>query len=336
MSAARPLAPSRFVRGTPSAAGGGRDREWLVEKSREAIAEGSASFTTASRLFDRTTREQVWMLYAWCRRCDDLADNQDMGGDLGEQKDIEDRVQAIRVLTRRALEHQPTADFAFDALGQVASETGVTRDMADDVIGGFAMDANGFDPAGEKDMLRYCYHVAGAVGVMMARVMRAPDDSFVYDRACDLGIAFQLANIARDIVQDGVAGRVYLPAEWLADAGLTRESYLEPANRFALAAVATRLVALMETYEASARLGAARLRFRQRWAVLAAARIYGAIGRKVRDRGQLAWDSRTRIGPLGKLGHLLGAFGEALVNRPHPPRSWPEYTREDLRPLKGW
>ncbi|MCP9221334.1 phytoene/squalene synthase family protein [Erythrobacter sp. LQ02-29] len=336
MNQPRPLAPSRFVRGTPAAAGGGRDRDRLVEKSRAAIAEGSASFTTASRLFDRTTREQVWMLYAWCRRCDDLADNQDMGGDLGEQKDIEDRVQAIRVLTRRALERQPTADFAFDALGQVASETGITKDMADDVIGGFAMDAGGFDAKGERDMLRYCYHVAGAVGVMMARVMRAPDDSFVYDRACDLGIAFQLANIARDIAQDGAAGRNYLPEQWLEDAGLTPDNYLEPENRFALAAVSARLVDLMETYEASARLGAARLRFRQRWAVLAAARIYGAIGRKVRDRGQLAWDSRTRIGKPGKLRHLLAAFGEALVNRPRPPHTWPEYTRGELRPIKGW
>ena len=55
---------------------------------------------------------------------------------------------------------------------------------------------------------RYCYHVAGAVGVMMAVVMGvARDDGETLDRACDLGIAFQLANIARDIGEDDAAER---------------------------------------------------------------------------------------------------------------------------------
>ena len=87
------------------------------------------------------------MLYAWCRRCDDLADAQEKGGELGDQAGIEDRLQAIKVLTRRALEGGATADVAFDALGQVAGEAGITLDMANEVIAGFAMDANGFSPA---------------------------------------------------------------------------------------------------------------------------------------------------------------------------------------------
>ena len=320
----------------PRHPGGGRNRDALVDKAREAISEGSHSFAMASSLFDRTTRERVWLLYAWCRRCDDLADGQDMGGQLGDQAGIEDRVQAVRVLTRRALEGQPTADPAFDALGQVAAETGLTKDMTDDVIAGFAMDAGEFQPRGKKDILRYCYHVAGAVGVMMARVMNAPDDSFVYDRACDLGIAFQLANIARDIVEDAEAGRCYLPAEWLAEADLEPGMHATPDNRFALAAVSTRLVGLMEIYEQAARCGAQRLRFRNRWAIYSAARIYGAIGRKVRRRGQLAWDSRVRVSRMAKLGHVTAAFGEAVINRPTPPRDWPEFTRPDLQPIRGW
>ena len=334
MSRSRPLLSD--LKTAPAFAGGGRNREALVEKAHAAISEGSHSFAMASRLFDRTTRERVWLLYAWCRRCDDLADGQDMGGALGDQAQIEDRVQAVRVLTRRALEGQPTADPAFDALGMVASETGLSKDMADDVIAGFAMDAAEFRPSTKKDVLRYCYHVAGAVGVMMARVMRAPDDSFVYDRACDLGIAFQLANIARDIVEDAEAGRCYLPVEWLEDAGLEPGTHVEETNRFALAAVAARLVDLMEVYESSARCGAQRLSFRNRWAIYSAARIYGAIGRRVRARGQLAWDKRVRIGRMAKLRHVVGALGEAIVNRPRPPRDWPEYTRSDLQPIRGW
>ena len=79
MNQARPLVPSRFVRPSIPRPGGGRDRAALVNESYEAIAEGSRSFAFASKLFDKPTRERVWMLYAWCRRCDDLADAQDMG-----------------------------------------------------------------------------------------------------------------------------------------------------------------------------------------------------------------------------------------------------------------
>ena len=127
----RLLAPSRILRPTMRQTGGGRSREELVEEAREAIAKGSKSFAFASRLFDRSTRERAWMLYAWCRRCDDIADGQEFGGRLDDQADAENRVQAIRVLTRRALEGQPTADVAFDALGQVVFRLALTWIPAD-------------------------------------------------------------------------------------------------------------------------------------------------------------------------------------------------------------
>ena len=328
------------MRETPARAGGGRDRAQLVSEAKQAIEEGSHSFAAASKLFDRTTRERAWLLYAWCRRCDDIADNQDKGGPLGDQgtpKNAEDRIQAIRVLTRRAFEEQPTADAAFDGFGQVADECGLTPDMANDVISGFALDATGFAPKNERDLLRYCYHVAGAVGIMMARVMGvAEDDGDTLDRANDLGLAFQMANIARDVVEDAAAGRVYLPAEWLAEKGFAPGEHARPENRFVLASLMPRLIALMEKHEAAARLGAAHLRFRQRWAVLAAANIYGAIGRKVLNRGQRAWDRRVVVRGPEKLVHIARAFGQALANRPDGPEEPITWTRHDFRPVAGW
>ncbi|MGB3711249.1 MAG: squalene/phytoene synthase family protein, partial [Erythrobacter sp.] len=179
------------------------NRVALVEHAHAAIKHGSQSFSAASRLFDRETRERAWLLYAWCRRCDDIADNQVMGGELGDQSDLDTRLALIRKLTDRAFAGKPTGDPAFDALGVVARECGLTPAMAEDVIAGFALDAEDWRPRTEADMLRYCYHVAGAVGVMMAVVMGVdPRDSDTLDRACDLGLAFQLSNIARDIVED--------------------------------------------------------------------------------------------------------------------------------------
>ena len=325
------LAPSRILRGTPQQAGGGRDRFALVEKARQSIAEGSKSFTAASTLFDIDTRERVWLLYAWCRRCDDIADAQEMGGQLGNQAGAESRLKSIRVLTQRAFDGLPTADIAFDAFGLVAQESRLSPQMAEDVIEGFALDARDWRPRSEADLLRYCYHVAGAVGVMMAAVMGVdPDDDEVMDRACDLGIAFQLANIARDLLEDDAAGRCYLPMEWLVEEDIEPGQHTKPHHRAELADMAEKLVLLMDKYAKRARLGTVGLPFRSRWAILSAARIYTDIGYEVRRRGKAAWDRRVHTSGLGKLGHVTAAFFEALKNDPVGPDDEPPLDRGDI------
>jgi phytoene synthase len=325
------LAPSRILRATPAQAGGGREREDLIDFAEQSIARGSRSFALASRLFDRATREKVWLLYAWCRRCDDLADNQDHGGELGEQEGAERRLTAIRLLTERAFDGLPTADPAFDAFGLVARECGLTREMAEDVIMGFELDALGWRPRSEADLARYCYHVAGAVGVMMAVVMGVDrEDSWMLDRACDLGLAFQLANIARDLDEDDAADRCYLPVEWMVEEDIEPGQMMKPHHRQELADIVARLIRRMERHAAMARLGAARLPFRSRWAVLAAARIYGAIGREVLRLGKDAWNHRVVIGRREKLRHVAAAFAEAVRNTPEAPAEPPAWTRGDI------
>ena len=332
----RLLAPSRILRTTPARAGGGREREDLIDQAEDSIREGSRSFYAASLLFEPAIREQAWLLYAWCRRCDDLADGQEGGGQrtstLGEQEGAERRITAIRLLTERAFEGLPTADAAFDAFGLVAREAGITPELAEDVIGGFALDAEGWRPRSERELMVYCYHVAGAVGVMMTRIMGVPrEDSWMNDRGCDLGLAFQLANIARDMAEDADAGRCYIPMEWLAEEDIEPGQEMKPHHRREMADIAKKLIALMERHEAAARLGAARLPFRSHWAVLAAANIYGAIGREVVKRGANAWDSRVVIGRIEKLRHIAAAFWEALLNRePAEPPEMPQWTRGEL------
>ena len=331
MNSGRTFTPARNVRETPRQIGGGRPREALIERARESIEIGSKSFSAASKLFDKLTRDRAHMLYAWCRRCDDIADGQDHGGELRlDKSDPVDRVQAIRILTHRALDGMPTADVAFDAFGQVAAECNLTREMADDVIDGFALDAAGWRPRTEADLMRYCFHVAGAVGVMMARIMGVDaDDHKVMDRACDLGLAFQLNNIARDIWEDDAAGRCYLPVDWLVEADIPPGQHMKPQFREKLVKIVDRLVALSEEHEAAAKHGAAELRFRDRWAVLTASSIYGAIGREVRARGDLAWDNRVQTTTLEKLTYLRMGLMESL-RKPQPVDPMPRWTRGEL------
>lgn len=284
----------------------------LVAGARRSIVRGSRSFDVASRLFDRTTRERAWLLYAWCRRCDDLADGQDHGHGAAPVEDAAARLATIRARTETALAGGMVGDPAFDALGLLAAEVPLPPPLVRDVIAGFARDAEQWRPRSEADLLSYCYQVAGAVGCLMAIVMGVdPDDTATLDRACDLGIAFQLANIMRDVEEDDRAGRCYLPMDWLAEMDIAPGQHMKPWVRPRLVLLVERLGARAAAYEESARHGTAALGFRSACAVLAAATIYGAIARDVLKRGEHAWDHRARITTGAKLAAVVRAWGAA-------------------------
>jgi phytoene/squalene synthetase len=297
-------------------------RDAIVATARESIARGSKSFAAASLLFDRKTRERSWLLYAWCRACDDIADGQDHGHGMTRVDDAPARLARLSAMTESALAGQLVGDPAFDALRIFAAETGLPPRFARDLIAGFALDAEEWRPRSEDDLYIYCYHVAGAVGCMMAVAMGvSPDDDATLDRACDLGMAFQLANIARDIEEDDRVGRCYLPVDWLVEMDIPPGEHMKPHFRPRLAVLAQRLAARAAQFEASARVGTTALSFRSAWAVLAAADIYGAIARTVAARGEHAWDRRVSTGAAAKLGFIARAAANAARRRTlYPPR----------------
>jgi len=303
-----------------SASGDLPSRAAIVATAHEAIARGSKSFAAASLLFDRKTREHAWLLYAWCRRCDDLADGQEFGHDLSAVPNPAARLALIRRLTDAALAGEIVGDPAFDALRIVAAETRLPHRFAYDLIEGFRLDLEEWGPRSENDLYRYCYHVAGAVGCMMAVAMGvSPNDEDTLDRACDLGMAFQLANIARDIEEDDRGGRCYLPEEWLVEMDMPPGQHMKPPFRPRLTVLARRLVDRAAAFEASARVGTRQLGMRSAWAVLAAAGIYGAIGREVVARGDHAWDHRASTSAAAKIGWIARALGQAVQrNRLYP------------------
>lgn len=297
-------------------------RDAVVAAARESIAKGSKSFAAASKLFDPQTRERAWLLYAWCRACDDIADGQELGHDARVVEDPAAALARIRTLTDKALAGEPTGEMAFEALRIVAAETRMPHRFAQDLVAGFALDAKGWFPRSEHDLMQYCYHVAGAVGCMMAVVMGVdPQDDATLDRACDLGLAFQLANIARDIEADDAIGRCYLPMDWLVEMDIPPGQHMKPPFRSRLTVMARWLGELAQAHEESARLGTPALNFRSAWAVLAAAGIYGGIAREVVARGDHAWDHRASTSKAQKIGWIARAYGQSLARqRLYPPR----------------
>ncbi len=278
-----------------------------------SIAKGSKSFALASRLFDADTKRRVRLLYAWCRHCDDVVDGQDGGRGARENKDTPlERLAVLRARTMTGLADPASETGAYAAIGLVARETGMPHELPLRHLYGFSMDAHERRYRSLTDLLDYCEHVAGVVGRMMAIVMGVPaDDDAVLVRAADLGLAFQLTNICRDVLEDAANDRCYLPDEMLVGRGITPGDHARPEHRAALADVVAELLELADRYYDSARVGATHLPRRAAWAVLTAEKVYRAIGHRVRAAGTAAWDERQHTSTFEKLGLLWAARGEA-------------------------
>jgi phytoene synthase len=303
------------------------ERDPVVAHSRAMIRGGSKSFFGAARLFERATRESAFLLYAWCRHCDDQVDGETLGFKPGSAGDGPRRARLDELVetTRRALRGEPTADPVFQALQRVTARHAIPERYPLELLEGFAMDVEGRRYATADDLFLYCYHVAGVVGVMMAHVMGVRDPQAL-QRAADLGLALQLTNIARDVVEDAACGRVYLPLDWLAEAGVAPEAVAEPRHRAAVAATVARLLDAAAPFYASGDEGIRHLPWRSAWAVSVARRVYARIGERVRRLGPRAWDARVVVPRWLHLATLASGLAQALhatgVSRrlPVPPR----------------
>jgi phytoene synthase len=300
----------------------------LLDHATQSIAVGSKSFAAASRLFDPLTRRSAVMLYAWCRHCDDVIDGQEAGhsATLISQQEVTSRLERLIAQTHAVYAGAPTDSPAFEAFREVVQRHGIKQRYALEHLAGFAMDVRQREYHSVEDTLEYCYHVAGVVGLMMAQIMGVRDEPTL-DRACDLGLAFQLTNIARDIIEDASVGRCYLPEQWLNEVGIPADRLAEPQYRPAVAVLAQRLVDMAEPYYESANAGLTALPWRSAWAVGTAGCVYREIGVKVRERGAQAWDERVSTSKLDKLRLVaLGAW-KATASRG---RQWP------ARPAHLW
>jgi len=285
----------------------------LVQMSREIMGEGSKSFAQATRLFDRETRAGAYLLYAWCRRCDDAIDGQELGH--GQEaltpEERRTRLERLYAQTRAALAGEPMEDPVFAAFKAVAQRYAIPAEPAIALIDGFAMDVEGRRYRTLDELALYCWRVAGVVGVMMAHVMGVRDGPTLR-RAGDLGLAFQMTNIARDVIDDAREGRVYLPLDWLAEAGVPEDAVGEPGRRQAVFGVAKRLLEAAEPYYDSALVGVGRLPYRSAWAIASARGVYREIGRTLIRQGPSAWDRRVVVSKPAKLARVTEASVTAL------------------------
>jgi phytoene synthase len=160
---------------------------------------------------------------------------------------------------------------------------------------------------------------------MMAVLMGVRDAERLAS-AVDLGVAMQLSNIARDVGEDARNGRLYLPLEWLTEAGIDPEEFLAaPAYSEALGSVVRRLLYAAEGYYASAGAGISRLPVKCRFGIGAAGLLYAEIGREVARRGMDSVSGRAVVSGRRKAWVLAAGLGDmAFSGRSLSPEPVPE------------
>jgi 15-cis-phytoene synthase len=233
---------------------------------RQMIRQGSKSFHLASLLLPSRYREQARCLYGFCRMADDLVD---------QANEPRRAVHELAARLNRIYAGKPDDAPTDRAFADVVHRFGIPREVPEALIEGFVWDAEGRHYKTISDVKAYAVRVAGTVGVMMSLIMNVREEDALA-RAIDLGVAMQFSNIARDIVEDAANGRVYLPDEWLAEAGLTRDEVLQ--NPAGAAAIATRLVTEAEILYEQATSGIAQLPASCRASINAARLLYREIG----------------------------------------------------------
>jgi phytoene synthase len=262
---------------------------------RAALRDGSGTFLAASLLLSRRVRDPATALYAFCRMADDEIDR--AGGAV-------DAVAQLRDRLARAYDGRPFPVAADRALAEVVARFAIPRALPEALLEGFAWDAAGRRYETLSDLIAYATRVAGTVGAMMA-ILMGRREADVVARACDLGIAMQLTNIARDVGEDARAGRLYLPLRWMREAGIDPDAWMaEPRFSPALGGAVQRLLSAAESLYERSDAGIARLPRACRPGIRAARTLYAEIGREVERRGLDSVSARAVV-PAGRKVWLL-------------------------------
>ena len=256
-----------------------------VDACLALLAKGSKSFAAASRVLPRRVRDAAAVLYAFCRVADDAVDE-------GVEEDRVDRLRSRLAHVYAGRDLQGPVERAF---ADVVRLHALPIEIFEAMLEGFAWDAGGRSYETLSDVLAYSARVASTVGAAMTAIMGKREPHMVA-RACDLGLAMQLTNIARDVGEDAAMGRLYLPAEWLREEGVDPAAFLrEPKPHPGVLRVVLRLLDEADALYERAGAGIAALPADVRPAIYAARFVYADIGRVIRTKGGDSVTSRAVV-----------------------------------------
>jgi phytoene synthase len=274
-----------------------------LSSPREVIQKGSKSFALAALFLPQATRREIYTLYAWFRHCDDVID--------------ESNSQLADLEKLKAATFSPAPASDFKDLQKLIEQKKLQTFYFNEFFEGLRMDLENKGYATLLDLELYCYRVAGVVGLIMSPLIGVSQQKAL-KHACSLGIAMQLTNICRDVLEDAQNNRIYLPRQLLKK-DLTADQ-LSKSPELAQNAV-LKLLSRAEEFYQHGNLGLKFLPFRVAVAIGSASYIYREIGKKIIKDGKYSLNRRVVVGTIGKFKCVILGFYAAMASRLQRPSS---------------
>jgi len=253
-----------------------------IINNKKIISQHSKSFFWASRFLPRDVLEKVINIYSYCRLHDDIVDE---GKEITESEKMQDLKDIIR-------------------------SYGVSQEIIQQLLDGIYSDTNFQRFKNTEELIRYCYKVAGVVGLMMTKALNIYNDDAKY-YAIDLGIAMQLTNISRDVIQDYKKQRIYLPKDTgVLDADVCNLNY---SNKIKLKKAIYNLLIKSDIYYNSALNGLRYIPIRSRLSILIALRMYQSIGKKIKKKNIEFLEENIYITVFEKILILINCIFEFII-----------------------
>jgi phytoene synthase len=268
----------------------------LQKENEDVLKKHAKTFYLASVFLPSDAAKDASNLYRFAREVDDIVDENpkefarnELGNiieDFG-QKDID------------RCEYPFVKNFKLRSY-----ELGMKPLYTEELLKGVGWDLDNSIIETEEEFYLYCYRVAGVVGLMMCFMLRVSEEA-AYPHAIDLGLAMQMTNISRDIVEDLDRSRVYIPRDWLEGIYLNKNNIKIKRTRDLLLENVERILMLAEVHYESADRGMCYIPWRARFAILTAAKMYRAIGLKILKNPQICLEKRVYVNKLEKLKIIL-------------------------------
>ena len=261
----------------------------------QTLKKHAKSFYFAGLLLDKQTLHDASVLYAFCRQLDDAADIEDMS---------EKSVKLQQLITDYRTDHsQNEINIAFKALKK---QYQLNSQFVDDLILGVSSDLQFKQPKDLKELIFYSYQVAGTVGGLMARILGATNAK-AWRFAIDLGIGMQLTNISRDIKEDALNKRIYLPQDQLGS-DVDATTILNPENKTKVYNVTKEILTTADKYYQSGFSGIYYIPKKNKFSILIAGILYQSIGNKVLNNNEKFLKQRVYLTLFDKIIILIKEY----------------------------
>jgi len=242
------------------------------------------SFYWASFFLPKRNKDAATKLYSICRFFDDLADDNN-----------EDQT---KILTG---EFKKICDDLSHPINEFFTSHNLSIKILGDLVDGLVKDQTDVRIKNEKELIQYAYQVAGTVGLMMSPLIMVNNNK-ANKHAIDLGIAMQLTNIARDIYEDALMNRIYLPQDWISNTNISELTDISSnKDLIQIKSAIKRLILLSETYYKNGFAGMRYIPLKTRLAIFFAAKIYRAIGQKIKKNRYEYSYKRIYVSTIEKL-----------------------------------